>query len=174
MLIHSALPMKKRTIFSPSTLWILLSFILSFQMSKAQNSPAEASQNEPALTGSSQKSEDIVVKADAVFVGEITTIGFGGFKAPGESVYRGVQIKVLQVFRGTVADSIAVTLHVVGRMEFHEDPPKVGNSYILFVKKSDQGQPDAYTVLKLILATDANIAKVKALIAAVPASKNGK
>ena len=104
-------------------------------------------------------------------MGEITTIGFGGFKAPGESVYRGVQVIVLQVLRGTVADSIAVTLHVVGRTEFHEDPPKVGGSYIFFVEKNAQGEADSYTVLKLIPATDANITKVKALIAAAPTSK---
>jgi hypothetical protein len=163
--------MKTRTILSPLILWILLSSILGIQMSEAQNSPAEASQNGPALTGSSQKSEDIVVKADAIFVGEVTTIGFGELKAPGESVYRGVQVKVSKVFRGTVADSITVTLLVVGRMEFHEDPPKVGNSYIFFVKKNAREQPDSYAVLKLILGTDANITRVKALIAAAPASK---
>ncbi len=155
--------MKTQIALSLSIVWIVLSFLVGIQPMSAQN--------EPVLSGSKLRSEDVAAKADVVFVGEITAIGFGDTKAEGESAYRGVQVKVLQVLQGTVAASITVTLHVVGMMEYHEDPPKVGNSYIFFVKKSAPGQHDAYTVFKLLSATDANIAKIKTLIAAAPAGK---
>jgi hypothetical protein len=145
-------------------MWSFLACVaLGLQLSKAQN--------ELVLSGSSLKSEDIATKVDAIFVGEITAIGFGNTKEKGESSYRGVQVKVLQVLRGAVDTSITVTLYVVGRMDFHEDPPKVGSSYIFFAKKAGAFEKDPYIVLKLLPATDANIAKVKALIAAAPASK---
>ena len=47
----------------------------------------------------------------------------------------------------------------------HEQLPKVGNTYIFFVKKIAHPDPDPYRAIKLLPATDDNIAKVKALIA---------
>ena len=140
--------------------------ILGVQISKAQNTPTGSGQNEPVISGSTLKSDDIVSKADAIFVGKITAIGFGNLKAKGESVYRGVQVKVLKVLRGTIESSITVTLHVIAVMDFHEDPPEAGSPYIFFVKKAGALEKDPYVVLKLLPATDDNIAKIKQLVAA--------
>ena len=150
-------------------LWIILSLVLGIQISKAQNSPAEAVQNEPILSGSSLKSEDTVIKSDAIFIGQITQMGFQSLKAAGRSSYYGNIVKILQVLRGTVDAQIKITLYVYYVSDTPENPPKTGNSYIFFVKKNAPGQPDPYAALKLLPATDDNIAKVKALIAASPA-----
>lgn len=153
-------------------LWIVLSLVFTIQISRAQNTPAGAGQNEPMLTGSTLRSDDVATKADAVFVGQITHLGFSNLKALGEAVYRGVQVNILQVLRGSLDPQSTFTLRVmVPSTRSHENPPTVGISYIFFVKRDDPSKHDAYTVLKLLPATDANIAKVKALIAAAPAAK---
>lgn len=164
--------MKTRTALPVTMLWIMLSLVFTIQISRAQNTPAGAEQNEPALSGSTLRSEDVATKADAVFVGQITHLGFSNLKALGEAVYRGLQVKVLQVLRGSVDPQSTFTLRVmVPSISSHENPPAVGSTYIFFVKKDDPSKHDAYTVLKLLPATDDNIAKVKAVIAAAPAGK---
>lgn len=50
-------------------------------------------------------------------------------------------------------------------------PPKYGNSYIFFVNRNYSGSDNPFTALKLLPATDDNIAKVKKLIATASASK---
>jgi len=148
--------MKTRIALPLSMLGLVLGLVLGIQPVKAQN--------EPVLNGSTLKAEDIAAKADAVFVGEIIQMGFPNPSAPGLASY-GTQVKVLQVLRGSVDAQITVTIdtHAMNR----EEPPKVGTQYIFFVKK----EGDHFKALKLLTATDANIAKVKALIAAAPAPK---
>ena len=121
--------------------------------------------NAPALTGSNAKITDALAQSDAVFVGQVKDIGFGDFKAKGGLMFRGVQVNVLQVLRGAVGASVTVTLGVVGIAGFHEDPPTTGNSYIFFVLRKGAPEADPYDVLKLLKATDVNIASVKKLVA---------
>jgi len=64
-----------------------------------------------------------------------------------------------------VAGQLTASLKVF--MGYRQKPPESGNSYIFFVRKNGS----EFAVLKLLPATDANIAKVKALIAAAPAPK---
>jgi hypothetical protein len=150
--------MKTQNAFSMLTLWMLLNLVLGLQPVKAQN--------EPLLSGSTLKSEDIAVKVDAVFVGEITDPGLTVPTSPGMASYNGVQVKVLQVLRGSIdAQTITVKLDIFAANR--EEPPKVGTQYIFFVKKDG----DRFTALKLLPATDDHITKVKALIAAAPAGK---
>jgi hypothetical protein len=164
--------MKTKTRFQPLILLISFSLILGFQISKAQNALSETRENiSIKLSGSDLKSEDIVLKANAVFVGEITELGHPNTKAPGQNVYHGVQIKVLQVLRGSVDAQVTVTLYIHFAPNSSENPPKVGNTYIFFAHKNTEVGWNPFTVLKLLPATDDNIAKVKALIAAAPASK---
>jgi hypothetical protein len=53
----------------------------------------------------------------------------------------------------------------------HEETPTVGNSYIFFVVTVIHPDPDPYKAHKILPATEDNIAKVKALIAAAPTDK---
>ena len=144
---------------------LMLSLIIGVQIVAAQNTTNPgAVQAEPKLSGSRFKTEDMALKADAVFVGEITQMGSPTAKMAGAVVYHGVQVKILQVLRGSIDPQSTFTLYVSGTTTFHEDSPKVGSSYIFFVRKNGPGQPDLYSVLKLLPATDATTAKVKGLI----------
>ncbi|MCE0482915.1 MAG: hypothetical protein LV479_01600, partial [Methylacidiphilales bacterium] len=81
----------------------------------------------------------------------------------------GNKIKVLQVIRGSVEGQVTISFKIRGGL--HEQPPQEGDTYIFFAHKNTEPGWDNYTVLKLLPATDDNIAKVKALIAAAPAPK---
>jgi hypothetical protein len=157
--------MKTKTL-TFSMLGLMLSLVLGIQITKGQNTPAGVEQSEPVLSGSTLKSEDVMVKADAIFVGEIVEIGFPTAKAPGRGSYYGVQVKVLQVLRGSVDAQVTVTLYTT--YSAHEQPPKVGNTYIFFAHKNTEPGWDNYTVVKLLPATDATITKVKGIIAQAP------
>ena len=137
-------------------LGLVLGLVLGVQPVKAQN--------EPVLTGSALKSEDIAAKTDAVFVGEIMQIGFPNPSSPGMASY-GVQVKVLQVLRGSVEGQAIVT--VATRAINREEPPKAGSQYIFFAKK----EGDRFEALKLLPATAANVAKIKGLLPPAPAGK---
>ena len=77
-----------------------------------------------------------------------------------------MKVKSSQVLFGKVSDIILVTVHVTWDSRVHEEVPVKGDSYIFFLKKGSQEGLDPFTVFKLLPATDDNIAKVKALIAA--------
>jgi hypothetical protein len=149
-------------------LGIAFSIVFGYQTANAQDTSSGDSQSESVLSGSALRSEDVLGKADAVFVGEIEEIGFPTAKAPGRGAYYGVQVKVSQVLRGTVAARISVTLYTV--FARNERPPKVGGTYIFFAHKNTEPGWDNYTVLKLVPATDASTAKINGLITA-PAAK---
>lgn len=168
--------MKTKSVLLPSILWTLL-LILGIQTSKAQNIPAEAGQNESVrLIGSNIKTKDIISKMDAIFVGKITKRGEKVILPPiaqdRGNLYGGIKVAVAQVLRGSVDTQISVTLFL--NALYYEKLPWIGTSYIFFVTKDakvDPFNPDPFTVLKLLPATDANIAKVKKLIVATPPSK---
>jgi hypothetical protein len=151
----------------PLSMWTLFNLVASIQGLKAQNTPAGE-----ILSGSTQKSEDIASKVDAVFVGQVTQIGFAVPEGDATASYPGIRVKILQVLRGSIsAQVVKVTLRTTWRQDVHETPPTVGSSYIFFVKNKAQGASDHFTALKLLPATDDNTANVKALIAAAPALK---
>ncbi len=111
------------------------------------------------------------MKTDAIFVGEITQMGFPSIKAVGRLSYYKNKVKVLQILRGTIEPQIKVTIYLYSVSDISETQPNIGTAYIFFIKKNDQGTFDPYTALKLLPATDTNITKVKKLIAAAPVSK---
>ena len=114
-----------------------------------------------------------MTKADAVFVGQITRLGSSNLKELGVAVYRGVQVTASQILRGSLDPQSTFTLRVMMlSTRSTENPPTVGSSYIFFVKRDDASKDSTYTVLKLLPATNDNIAKIKALIAAAPAAKS--
>jgi hypothetical protein len=158
--------MKTRTALPMSVLLILLSLTLGVQPVKSQNAPAAtASSDSMKLTGSTLREEDLVAKSDAIFIGEIADPGLTVPTSPGMASYSGVQVKVLQVLRGSVDPQVTVKLDIFATN--HEGPPQVGSSYIFFVHKEN----DQLRVLKLLPTTNANTTKVTKVIAAAPASK---
>jgi hypothetical protein len=138
--------------------WLLLACLaLGIQPLKAKN--------EPVLSGSTQKTENIVLKCDAVFIGQITHMRLGPPASSNVASYTGVKVKVLQMLRGSFDEQIPVMLNVLALN--HEEAPTTEGTYIFFLKKESGWN----IVKKLLPATNDNIAKVKALIAAAPASK---
>ena len=125
----------------------------------------------PILSGSKVETKDAVARSNAVFVGELIKLG-GGIAARSISpTFLGNDVKVLQVLRGSVEGHILVSLSISGPA--HEEPPAEGENYIFFVHKTTQGESLPFSpfgdVIKLLSATDTNIAAVKKLIAQLPA-----
>lgn len=145
-------------------LGLVFSLVLIGQPVKAQN--------EPVLSGSTLKSEDLASKCDAIFIGQIAKLGYPVLASAGAVSYHGVEVKVLQVLRGSIdGEVVKVTLLAMSGQNVHEAPPEVGNTYIFFVHKNTEKGWNPYTAIKLLPATNDHVTKIKALIAAAPASK---
>ena|ERR1700734_861270 len=151
---------------------IALLIVFGVQGSKAQNVSVRDALNEPhSPIGSSLKSEDLVPRCNAILIGTILDMGLASAKSPDRMAFYHVKVSPSQVLFGKVRHTISVTIHVTWDSHVHEEVPVKGESYIFFLKTGSQEGIDPFTVLKLLPATDDNIAKVKALIAAAPASK---
>lgn len=162
--------MNHRNAIALVIVFALLNLVFLVKALKAQNAPTETGRAESTnLAGSTLKMEDTVLKANAIFVGEIIQEGIPDVSAPGRSAYSGVKVKVLQVLRGSVDAQVSVTLYTT--YSSNEQPPKAGSTYIFLAHKNTEPGWDAYKVFKLLPATDENIAKVKQLIAVGPAPK---
>jgi hypothetical protein len=125
--------------------------------------------DEQAIVGRDSTVVDILIKSDAIFVGKILQIKPTDPSAHGEVTCLANSVSVSQVLKGALGDVVSVDFKV--RSYLNEKEPKIGTSYIFFVKRGGYESPNSYTLLKLLPATDANIAKVKALIAAATAPK---
>jgi hypothetical protein len=148
-----------------SILWILFILTFSVQPLKSQNSPNVTPNDSIKLPGSTFKEEDVAPRSDSIFIGEIMDMGPSAPTSPGTASFNGVRVKVLQILRGSIGSEI--TVEITSFALEHEALPKVGSSYIFFVKKDG----DRFTAVKLLPATDDHITKVKGLIAAAPAGK---
>jgi hypothetical protein len=73
------------------------------------------------------------------------------------------EITILQVLKGNAFGSLEVGFSVIRGPKNTEAEPNLDDKYIIMMSGHD--------VRKLLPATDANIAKIKALIAAAPAAK---
>jgi len=111
------------------------------------------------LPGSRLKMSDVAPKSDFVFVGKLLKIPPGDADSAGETGYDGAPVKILHVFRGSMVNPLSIDFHVFFMP--HEDPPKVGQSYIFFVQGADSSYREAS---KILPATDENIAQVEKLI----------
>lgn len=116
----------------------------------------------PKLTGSMLKIEEAVTKSGAIFVGQFTSFGKKGAIGPGESELFGNHVKVSQDLKATFDDGATVAFN---RMtDLGEQKPATKVLYIFFMTKNAQTEPDPFTVLKLVPATNDNIAIVMKLI----------
>jgi hypothetical protein len=123
-----------------------------------------------AFTGSEAKLDDVVSKADVIFVGQVEKIGGPVLAAIAQKAYFGVEIKVVNVLKGAV-DNPMVSVALIAKTDttVPEVAPQANQTYIFFVKKKEVGSQ--FRVLKLLPADSSLIAQVKALIAAAPAPK---
>jgi len=118
---------------------------------------ADARADEAKLFGSATKVEDAVANADAIFVGKVTSIGNGYAKGLGPTYYS-IGISPAETYLGSVVSNPYSYVRITS---LGEHLPSVGNAYIFFVKKQVGRE---LLPLKLIPATDTNIAVVKKLI----------
>ena len=157
---------------------LFVALLASVKPLESQNAPASTTPGESVkLTGSDLKSDDLILKAEAIYTGKITDMGVQDKGTPDApyagSTYRGAHVQLLQILRCGMYDQMAVTLTV--DVTRHESIPKVGNSYIFFVTKDSAKPTSAYTVpftaLKLLDASEENVTEVKRLIA-LPQNQN--
>ena len=142
-------------------------FIIIINIVTAE-SPAQPASDikEPLYPGSQKKAENIIASSDVIFVGQITAISGVFMLEPGAS-YCLYKVKVVTVLKGAVGGLIQVSASVRSDGPVAEVRPRANETYIFFAKLG-RDQVDA---VKLLPATDTNIANVKTLIAAAPASK---
>lgn len=133
----------------------------------AQSAPT--SMGEGLFTGHMKKNENVLKEAKDIIVGKFTALGYPGSDASGEDFYEQGQVEVISALRGSLAGTLRVGYSVrtvPGKDQ--EIPPVVGTEYIMFIQKLG---PNECEIKKLLPATDENITKIKALIAAAPAGK---
>jgi hypothetical protein len=146
-------------------LGILLCSMIGVSSLEAQSSQLENSSVK--LSGSRFKAEEIVAKANVICVGEIVQIGPPLTRAAAQASYPGVKIQISQCLKGDLSSPALIEIVVAKEPNVTEEAPKAGTTYIFFIKQTTSWN----MVLKLLPATDDNIAKVKAMIAAAPAGK---
>jgi hypothetical protein len=121
------------------------------------------------LIGHHKKEEGLAAKVGAIFVGQFITLGDGpGADEPGMEYFDNAQVKVEQSLKGTLSGIVKVSYSVMSIPTEKESSPKSLKDYIFFINIIS---PTQLSVVKLLPATDQNVAKIKALIAAVPAAK---
>jgi len=145
----------------------MVNLVCQVQTSKAQDVSDSVDQNTPVkLTGSVVKTGDIIATCDDVFIGEITDIGIPSDPSEdGWTLSTGVGVEVSENLRGSVESQISVSLRTLSNPNVQESPPKYDSSYIFLVNKTTDASQDPYRVVKLLPATDDNIAMVRKLLA---------
>lgn len=115
--------------------------------------------------GSQLKLADAVNEANVIIVGKISNAGVPSFKSDGVLVNHHVKIQLMVSLRGGFDQSKGARVTSV----LDEKSPRLGQFYIFFLKFAEKSSEEFYETVKIVPATDANIADVKTLIAAAPA-----
>jgi hypothetical protein len=98
--------------------------------------------------GTSSSLDDAIAKSETIYVGAITELG-GGQES---------HVTVFDTLRGSPPRYTTVNVNM-------DSPPKEGCSYIFIGTKNTQYEGDTVDVLQLVAATDANVQRVKEIIA---------
>jgi hypothetical protein len=111
---------------------------------------------------------DVIKTSDEVAIGQFQSLGDGNADDLGAS-YSNAIITITQSLKGSLAGEIKVFYGIYSTVNAaeREEHPFRNVEYVIFIKGVD---PKGYTLIKLLHATNENIAKVKALIAAKPES----
>jgi hypothetical protein len=118
--------------------------------------------NAPVLSGHEKKSEDLPMAVTDIIIAKFTSLGNENSDSPGASFYEKADIECLSSLKGTLVGNIQAgyTVHFFPPSE-RETVPVIGTQYIMFIQKLG---PTEYEIKKLLLATEQNVASVKALI----------
>ena len=116
------------------------------------------------LPGSTLGVDEAFSKSYTVFVGQFTSFGRSGACGPGETDLYGSKVDATRILKGTYDPKVTVAFAVLS--DLGERRPEMPLSYVFFVKKNDGKGVyfDPYAIVKLLPATDDNIAKVRKLI----------
>ena len=126
--------------------------------------PSFASDDSIKLTGHEEDLNDAAKQVTGIVVGKFTDLGSPAQALTlGEKVYAKAAFKVSVALKGKVPDEIKVRYAVsTYPPDDRENKPVIGVEYIAFVEEHAKGE---WETVKLMLATDANLAAVKAVIA---------
>jgi hypothetical protein len=168
---------------APSLRWVwlwLTSLSLGLPTLQAQDQITASTQHVPISTGNYQKLENAVKQADAIFIGEVTDPGSEAVlpkEATNEGrLYRGIEIKLTRNLLGLVSGESTVSVYVSGVGPARFLPAKTPGIFFLQTHYqswpsypfSQLGKDDARAiVIKVMPATDARLAEVTKLIAAL-------
>jgi hypothetical protein len=126
-------------------------------------------EDDGTLLGHALKDEDTFKNGVDIIIGKFVSLGTGSSDSPGESYYQGASIQVISSLKGSLSGNLKASFSVKFFSQHgNETVPVVGNQYIMFLRER---VPNEFTIKKLLLATDKNIAEVKTAIAAAPAGK---
>jgi hypothetical protein len=153
-----------------SLVLVLIHVVLFGNSATAQGS--DGSKN-TYFSGRDVAVEGALSKADVVLIGKLSGAGNEVDSPPFAPVagptFSGARISVIQVLKGTAGSSVGVSFFV--NSANHEKSPDAASSYIFFLAKNAANATDQYTILKILPASDDNVSKIKALIAALPGGK---
>lgn len=126
--------------------------------------------DEPMLPGSALTIEEAVAKSQAIFDGEVDTIGYVAPRTEGKAEPMGVSVIDVEAIRGLDTDS---PWGALVSFDWYRDLgqvlPKNKSSYIFCVvmneKEAPKIGPHKFMALKIVPAMAENIAMVKQLVA---------
>jgi hypothetical protein len=143
-------------------IWVLISFSLLIEARSQSTQPVLLVKT--MLTGHEIKAQEAVKRATYIVLATFTKLGFPGADASGEIFYEQAEIEVGSALKGSLAGRIKVSYAVYAMPgKDNEATPIVGVQYIMFVEKLG---PNEQEIIKLLSATDGEIAAIRALTSA--------
>jgi hypothetical protein len=110
------------------------------------------------FTGHKLDDKAAAKESDAVIIAKVKALPVRQSLSAGMSFYEGAPAEVIGGLKGNLPGEVGATFKVINE----EAAPKVGDPYIMFLKKLDT--PGEYSCLKILPATKENIAAIKAVI----------
>jgi len=118
----------------------------------------------PHLAGSGYAIGDVVASATDIVVGKFTKVKSDGAASMMGMSYHG-QITISETLKGTDSGSLEVAFYLNSAISpTNESEPNLHDTYIMILT-------DHQAIRKLLPVTDDNMSKIKALIAAAPATQ---
>jgi hypothetical protein len=123
--------------------------------------------NKIGFTGDDIDIKEAISPSKLIFVGSLTNLGKVDLRGKGTFAYDMAVAVVSKIYLGNVESPVKLNIRVRNNAMVMETAPSLDEPYIFIISQKNNHN----YLIKLLPATDDNIAKVKALIAAMPASK---
>jgi hypothetical protein len=121
------------------------------------------------LPGHFDKIEVVGARAPEVVIAKFINLGGAVDSSSGIDIYGGATIQIIESLRGKLTGKVPVLYDLfIMPGNDQESLPQLNTTYIMFMQSIGT---DGHRIFKLLSASDANVAKVRALIAASPATK---